>query len=30
VLKTDSDGEYHDICDVDERPDDADDGQTAG
>ena len=26
---TDGDGEYHDVCDINERPDDADDSQTA-
>jgi len=30
IIYTDSYGEYHDVCDVDERPDDADDRQTAG
>ena len=29
-MSTDGDGEYHDVGDVDQRPDDADDGQTAG
>ena len=27
---TDGDGKNHDVCDVDERPDDADDSQAAG